>query len=80
LRFATPEELRALTGLVPGCVPPFGRPILDLPLYVDESVLANDRIAFNAGLLTESFIMATADWRRAVTIEKIVDAAASDAG
>jgi prolyl-tRNA editing enzyme YbaK/EbsC (Cys-tRNA(Pro) deacylase) len=26
-RFATSEELRELTGLVPGAVPPFGRPI-----------------------------------------------------
>jgi prolyl-tRNA editing enzyme YbaK/EbsC (Cys-tRNA(Pro) deacylase) len=73
LRFATPDELRDLTGLVPGSVPPFGEPILRLPLYVDRSVLANDRIAFNAGLLTDSIIMATADWRRAVTIEEIVD-------
>src|SRR5436309_14715756 len=25
-RFATPEELQEMTGLVPGSVPPFGRP------------------------------------------------------
>ena len=74
LRFASPEELHELTGVVPGCVPPFGEPILPLPLFVDRSVLANDRIAFNAGLLTESIIMSTADWQRAVTIEQIVDA------
>jgi prolyl-tRNA editing enzyme YbaK/EbsC (Cys-tRNA(Pro) deacylase) len=56
-RFATPEELLELTGLVPGCVPPFGRPILPLDLYVDTSILKNDRIAFNAGSLTDSIIM-----------------------
>jgi prolyl-tRNA editing enzyme YbaK/EbsC (Cys-tRNA(Pro) deacylase) len=56
-RFATAEELRELTGLVPGCVPPFGRPILPFELYVDTSVLENDRIAFNAGSLTDSMIM-----------------------
>lgn len=56
-RFATAEELRELTGLVPGCVPPFGRPILPLDLYVDTSILDNDRIAFNAGSLTDSMIM-----------------------
>ena len=56
-RFATPEELRELTGLVPGCVPPFGPPILDLELYVDRSILDNDRIAFNAGSLTDSIIL-----------------------
>lgn len=61
-RFATGEELNALTGLVPGCVPPFGPPILPFPLYADESVLSNDRIGFNAALLTESVIMKTEDW------------------
>src|SRR5713101_7555331 len=35
LRFATKEELFGITGLVPGSVPPFGRPVLQLPLYAD---------------------------------------------
>ena len=48
-RFASADELAELTGLVPGSVPPFGEPILPLELYVDESVLENERIAFNAG-------------------------------
>jgi prolyl-tRNA editing enzyme YbaK/EbsC (Cys-tRNA(Pro) deacylase) len=61
-RFATPEELLDLTGLVPGCVPPFGRPILDLDLYVDASILENDRIAFNAGSLTDSIILDRQVW------------------
>ena len=61
-RFATPEELTRLTGLVPGCVPPFGRPILDLDLYADQALLQNERIAFNAGSLTHSIIMRLADW------------------
>ena len=59
-RFATAEELHELTGLVPGCVPPFGRPILPLDLWVDSSILDNDRIAFNAGSLTDSIIMSRA--------------------
>lgn len=63
-RFARREELMKLTGLVPGCVPPFGRPILDLDLYVDRSILDNDRIAFNAGSLTDSMILARADYLR----------------
>jgi len=63
-RFATREELKDLTGLVPGCVPPFGEPILPFPLYVDESILANDRIAFNAGSLTDSIIMPVEDYLR----------------
>ena len=63
-RFATPEELFELTGLVPGSVPPFGPPILNLPLYVDPSVLENDRVAFNAGSLTDSVILRSDDYRR----------------
>ncbi len=63
-RFATPEELVELTGLVPGSVPPFGPPILPFPLYVDPSVMANERIAFNAGSLTDSIILAVEDYGR----------------
>lgn len=62
MRFATPEELYERTGLVPGSVPPFGRPILDLDLYVDDSIMKNDTIAFNAGSLTDSIIMNVSDY------------------
>lgn len=68
-RFATPEELLEMTGLVPGCVPPFGAPILPFPLYVDPSVLENPRIAFNAGSLTDSIVMPIEDYRRLATPE-----------
>ncbi len=61
-RFATKEELAELTGLVPGSVPPFGEPILPFDLYVDESVTHNERIAFNAGSLTDSIIMSAEDY------------------
>jgi prolyl-tRNA editing enzyme YbaK/EbsC (Cys-tRNA(Pro) deacylase) len=63
-RFATPEELRELTGLAPGSVPPFGEPVLPFELYVDESVLENEKIAFNAGSLTDSIIMLVKDYER----------------
>ena len=63
-RFATPGELMERTGLVPGSIPPFGRPILPFDLYADESILDNDRIAFNAGALTVSIVMPRADWVR----------------
>ena len=53
-RFASGEELNELTGLVPGSVPPFGRPILDFNLFVDPSLLKNEKISFNAGSLTNS--------------------------
>ena len=51
IRFANEEELIRLTGMVPGAVPPFGRPFFDLDLYVDKSIIENETIAFNAGSL-----------------------------
>ena len=65
LRFASSEELFDQTGLVPGSVPPFGPPILPFPLFVDESLTQNDRIAFNAGSLTVSHVLVMADYLRA---------------
>ncbi len=62
MRFATPEELLELTGLVPGCVPPFGPPILPFELCLDSAIAQNERIAFNAGSLTDSIILATTDY------------------
>jgi prolyl-tRNA editing enzyme YbaK/EbsC (Cys-tRNA(Pro) deacylase) len=47
---------------VPGSVPPFGPPVLPLELFVDETIRGNDRIAFNAGSLTDSIVLATADY------------------
>lgn len=61
-RFASVEELADLTGLVPGAVPPFGRPILDFDLFVDPSLLENERISFNAGSMTNSIKMALKDY------------------
>jgi prolyl-tRNA editing enzyme YbaK/EbsC (Cys-tRNA(Pro) deacylase) len=62
LRFATAEELMQLTGLVPGSVPPFGPPVLPFELFVDSLLLDNERIAFNAGSLTDSIILAVDDY------------------
>ena len=63
LRFASPEELLALTGLVPGSVPPFGEPILPFELIADVAIGARyPHVAFNAGSLTDSIIMSAADW------------------
>lgn len=64
-RFATPEELLDMTGLVPGSVPPFGEPVLPFELYADVDVGATaGRVAFNAGSLTHSIGMAAADWKK----------------
>ena len=62
VRFATPEELFKLLGLVPGSVPPFGRPILPFSLYIDTSMESLEKVAFNAGSLTMSIIMSAKDY------------------
>ena len=61
LRMIAPDELRELTGLPVGAVPPFGS-VIDLPTYVDRSLLDNERISFNAGSRTASVIMACQDY------------------
>jgi Ala-tRNA(Pro) deacylase len=61
LRFATPEELLALTGCVPGAVPPFGN-FFGLPVFVDEELAQREEIAFNAGSNSVSIVMRCADF------------------
>ncbi len=61
-RFATAPELFELTGLTPGSVPPFGRPLFDLPLYVDATLAEQPRIAFTLGVTTSSAVLAMTDY------------------
>lgn len=63
LAMISPDELRDLTGLEVGAVPPFGG-LMELPTYVDERLLVLPQISFNAGSRTTSVIMATADYTR----------------
>lgn len=77
-RFATREELFDLTGLVPGSVPPFGPPILPFELFVDPSILANEKISFNAGSLEVSFVMAVPDYLRAAAPKVLAFSGALD--
>jgi Ala-tRNA(Pro) deacylase len=48
IRFATKEEVKDLTGLEPGSIPPFGS-LFALPTYCDPALAANSSINFNAG-------------------------------
>ncbi|MDH3524510.1 MAG: hypothetical protein OES32_13070 [Acidobacteriota bacterium] len=64
-RFATAAELRELTGLAPGEVPPFGEPVLPFPLYADPSVLERPTMLFTAGSRTRSIRMAPRDYEAA---------------
>jgi Ala-tRNA(Pro) deacylase len=61
LRFATPDELRRLTGLPPGAVPPFGS-LFGLPTHCDARLAENERINFNAGDHTISVSLRCTDY------------------
>ena len=63
LRMVSADDLKALTGLEVGAVPPFGH-LLGLPTYVDARLLELPRIAFNAGSRSPSVVLATRDFAR----------------
>jgi Ala-tRNA(Pro) deacylase len=59
--FASPQSAEELTGCTMGAVPPFSlNP--GLSVVVDEDLLANDTLFFNAGRLDRSMELATKDW------------------
>jgi Ala-tRNA(Pro) deacylase len=59
--FASPQSAQALTGCAMGAVPPFSlNP--DLSVVVDEDLLANQTLFFNAGRLDRSMELDTRDW------------------
>ncbi|MGD0636496.1 MAG: YbaK/EbsC family protein [Nitrososphaerales archaeon] len=53
LHFATREEVLSTTRCEPGSVHPFGV-LFGLPTYLDPSVLENEYVNFNIGMLTRS--------------------------
>ncbi len=67
VRFATNEELRAVTEAIPGTLPPLGRPFYPLELFLDDSILDNTHIVFNGGILTSSFMLTTENYLKIVT-------------
>ena len=69
LRFATPDEVKELTDLEIGAIPPLGH-IFNLPTYVDEELGKNQTIAFNAGDRTKSVIMLYSDYAPLVQTER----------
>ncbi len=64
LRFASREEVQAITGLQPGALPPFGS-LFALPTYCDPALADNSMINFNAGDHSVSVQMSYADYLRA---------------
>lgn len=73
--FASPETAQEITGCAMGAVPPFS---LDpaLAVVVDEDLLANDTLFFNAGRLDRSMELDTRDWL-AVTKPRVARIAAA---
>ena len=61
MRLRQPETAQALTGCVMGAVPPFSlNP--ELTIVVEEDLLANATLFFNAGRLDRSMELDTQDW------------------
>ena len=59
--FASPDTAQELTGCAMGSVPPFAlNPAL--AIVVEEDLLANDTLFFNAGRLDRSMELDTKDW------------------
>jgi len=59
--FASPQTAQELTGCVMGSVPPFSlNPALTL--VVEQDLLSNDTLFFNAGRLDRSMELDTKDW------------------
>ena len=59
--FASPESAQTLTGCAMGAVPPFSlNP--ELSIVVDEDLLDNATLFFNAGRLDRSMELDTQDW------------------
>jgi len=63
--FASPQSAEALTGCAMGAVPPFSLSP-DLAVVVEEDLLKNETLFFNAGRLDRSMELATSDWLAAV--------------
>lgn len=62
VRFATVEEVAEVTqGILPGGVPPFGS-LFGLEVIVDDTLLGNEKIIFNAGDRSFSIGMFCADY------------------
>ncbi|MFA5136208.1 MAG: aspartate--tRNA(Asn) ligase [Patescibacteria group bacterium] len=61
LRMATREEVKKITHVDVGAVPPLGN-LFDIPVYVDKSLGTNHEIVFNAGAHTKSIMMEYKDY------------------
>ncbi len=63
VEFENPDVIFEKYGVKIGGVPPFGM-LFEMPIYMDESILENENVAFNAGLQTCSITMKSKDLKR----------------
>lgn len=74
-RFSTTNEMSEITGgLIPGTMPPFGKPIFEniAHLFIDSTLLEHEIIGFNAACLTQSLIISTQDYLKVAFPSKIL--------
>jgi Ala-tRNA(Pro) deacylase len=62
LRLLTADEVKELTCLEIGAIPPFGSQ-MNLKTYCDQKVFENKEIVFNAGSHTKSILMKANDFK-----------------
>ena len=74
-RFATPEELLDIAGVVPGCMPPFGGQIFPKieKTYVSSLLKDYERVAFNAAKLNASIILYASEYFKVIEPDQILD-------
>jgi prolyl-tRNA editing enzyme YbaK/EbsC (Cys-tRNA(Pro) deacylase) len=75
LSFAAAEETVRVTGMLVGGVTPFGLPA-DLPLYVDEGVMALEWVILGGGGRSSKLRIAPADLRRVPNLQVVPGLAA----
>jgi nondiscriminating aspartyl-tRNA synthetase len=61
LKMADAQEVEKISSVIPGAVPPFGN-LFNVPTYVDNALLKETEIAFNAGTRKASVIMKPTDF------------------
>lgn len=75
VRFASPEEMERLAGVVPGCMPPFAAPIFpDIPLLIIASAMRDQgTIGFNAAYLDRSVVLSADAYLAAIEPSFVID-------
>ena len=65
ISMATPEEVKEVSGVEVGAVPPLGN-LFNIPVYFDKSVLETEYACFSAGSHYKSIKLKSEDLKKAV--------------